>query len=85
MVMIMVNKSVMFLLFLLSLGNIAISGLWKSLLEFTLFYFDLFKVDLSPYFQLHKPEFSSACRAFDMVQQTVFLQDVFLSSPDMVF
>ena len=54
MVMIMVNKSVMFLLFLLSLGNIAISGLWKSLLEFTLFYFDLFKVDLSPYFQLHK-------------------------------
>lgn len=30
-------------------------------------------------------EFSSACRAFDMVQQTVFLQDVFLSSPDMVF
>ena len=61
--------SVMFLLFLLSLGNIAISGLWESLLEFTLFgntkkkdmkiflflfYFDLFKVDLSPYFQLHK-------------------------------
>ena len=60
---------VMFLLFLLSLGNIAISGLWESLLEFTLFrntkkkdmkiflflfYFDLFKVDLSPYFQLHK-------------------------------
>ena len=63
--------SVMFLLFLLSLGNIAISGLWESLLEFTLFrntkkkkkdmkiflflfYFDLFKVNLSPYFQLHK-------------------------------
>ena len=61
--------SVMFLLFLLSLGNIAISGLWESLLELTLFrntkkkdmkiflflfYFDLFKVDLSPYFQLHK-------------------------------
>ena len=57
--------SVMFLLFLLSLGNIAISGLWESLLEFTLFRntkkkkdmniflflfsFDLFKVDLSPY------------------------------------
>ena len=68
MVMMMINKSVMFLLFLLSLGNIAISGLWESLLEFTLFrntkketwkffflfYFDLFKVDLSPYFQLHK-------------------------------
>ena len=58
----------MFLLFLLSVGNIAISGLWESLLEFTifrntkkktkiflfLFYFDIFKVGLSPYFQLHK-------------------------------
>ena len=52
-----------------SLGNIAIFDLWKSLLEFTLFrstkkdmkiflfffFFDLFQVDLSPYFQLiHK-------------------------------
>ena len=56
----------MFLLFLLTLGNITISGSHFLNLRFSeiqkkkdmknfvfLFYFDLFKVDLSPFFQLH--------------------------------